>query len=105
MPCYVPEPPNSIAHVNAEGDMTKSQFEAVLCALFSKMETLGSFESFMNITNWDEAGVPRSFVKKWWEKHKARDAERRRRERERDAEIERNERLELARLRAKYGDD
>ena len=55
-------------------------FEAAMCAVLTQLETEKTpdeFKRFLKDINWQEAGVSKSMLKKWWTEHKARDVFRR----------------------------
>ncbi len=46
----------------------RQRLKAVMCAVLTQLETdrtPGEFESFLKDINWKEAGVTRSWLKKW----------------------------------------
>jgi hypothetical protein len=60
-----------------------ARIEAALCAVLTLLEkdwTPDEFTSFFNDIDWEEAGVTKKWLVNWWNKHKARDQERRNRE-------------------------
>lgn len=74
MPCYTPPP--TAEEMNAHGDMTQGQFEAVLCGVFTAIEREGAtIDECLGDLDWTEIGVDPDLVQKWWALHKARDAE------------------------------
>jgi hypothetical protein len=66
MPCYTPDPTEE--EMNAWGDLSPQQMEAMLCA-FARAHGLDGVD-------YGEAGVSSALFRKWWEKHRAHDAKR-----------------------------
>lgn len=61
--------------------MELSDFEAVLCGLFTALEGKEQINDMLPLwlsnVDWKEAGVTRKKVETWWKKHKAADETRR----------------------------
>ena len=58
----------------------RANIEAALCAVLSVMEKnmpANTFDQYINTIDWTEAGITKKWLTKWWERHKALDAERR----------------------------
>lgn len=76
MPCYTPDdPPPTQAQLNARGEMTLAQHEAVLCGILTKLAT-----QVLPLLDYAEIGVPHDLIRRWWIKHQAEDNVRRARE-------------------------
>ena len=67
MPCYAP--PRTEKELNRFDDMSKRQFEAVLCGCMRAGMPLDAVD-------WDEVGVDRGLVERWWKCHQEEDAAR-----------------------------
>ncbi len=51
--------------------------ETGMCAVLTVLENSNQFEDMMATIDWDEAGISRWKLEKWWEDHKKKDAKRR----------------------------
>jgi hypothetical protein len=63
--------------------MSMADFEAAMCGVFTAAESgavTGGLAGILDVIDWDEAGVKRKTVEKWWKEHKAADERRRARE-------------------------
>lgn len=69
--------------------------DAIMCALLTTLEKDGTLSSALSACDWNEAGVDRKFVEKWWAQHKRDDRRRRKHE-----EASRKEREHRSALRA-----
>ena len=56
--------------------------EALLCAVLTQLEKDNLLATVMSVANWDEAGISYDYAHGWWEKHKAMDEVRRKKEAE-----------------------
>lgn len=60
-----------------------NMLEAAMCGILTTFENKfgpDEFHKFLDMVDWDEAGVKRRTLALWWTKHKKKDAERRARE-------------------------
>ncbi len=84
MPCYTPDPTEE--EMNGWGELSPAQAEAVLCGLLRAIDAHPTiplpFTAYPKDgdlkVDWREVGVTPSLVKRWFVKHKAKDARRRR---------------------------
>lgn len=53
---------------------------AALCAIASALEARSTLSDVLDIVDWKQAGVTRGAFENWWDDHKIRDAEMKRRE-------------------------
>lgn len=67
----------------------KRLLEASMCAILTVLERYHDLQEILKSVNWDEAGVPRYRLEKWWDEHKAEDRRRKK------AEAEKRERERL----------
>ena len=65
MACY--DPPRTEKELNRFDDMSKRQFEAVLCGCMRAGMPLDAVD-------WGEVGVDRGLVERWWKCHQEEDA-------------------------------
>lgn len=92
MPCY------SGPEEYAQRDQAqRMKLEAVLCGVFRFVESRGSVGEFLDSVDWGQVGASKGWALQWWENHKEEDALRER-------AIESREKLELKRLKEKYGE-
>ena len=74
MPCY--QAPPTTEEINAYGGMTEGQLQAVLCGIFTAIESESiDVSECLDDIDWSQVGVSRAVVETWWSKHKERDAE------------------------------
>lgn len=78
MPCSGPGGPTTKAEYHDMNDLTRTEFEAMLCAAFTYLEHVG--KNPLLVLDFREAGVEQRHVENWWIEHKRRDTERRARE-------------------------
>jgi len=59
-----------------------NMLEAAMCGILTVFEKIGEdeFYKFLDMVDWEEAGVKRRTLALWWKKHKKQDEERRARE-------------------------
>lgn len=94
MPCYT-EPP-SVHALNSMGILTAEQFEAVMCGV------LAAHPAILHDLNWQDIGVDKAIVQKWWEKHQQRDREREERQHRMKAEEEAEALAEYKALKERF---
>lgn len=73
MPCTdggVPYPEPTEQEINARGELSHRQLEALLCGI------LTVYPSLLNWVDWSEVGFAESVAEKWWKLHQAKDAKR-----------------------------
>lgn len=63
--------------------------EASMCAILTVLERDHDLQEILKSVDWNEAGVPRYRLEKWWDEHKEEDRRRRK------AEAEKRERERL----------
>lgn len=101
MPCRTEEPTPD--EMRAAGHPTRADFEAAMCGIFRVLEHDDLLEKALQLTDWEEAGVHRDLIERWWFLHKKRDEERAKRERLQREREEAEERALMFRLMGKYG--
>jgi hypothetical protein len=108
MPCAGPSEEEHRAYMRARGhvayDPSKRELAAMLCGFLSALEQYDDFQAYLNRVDWAEVGLDRGFFEAWWGEHKRQDEERRNIEEMKLRLMEQDEREELARLKAKYGE-
>lgn len=67
----------------------KILLEASMCAILTVLERDHDLQEILKSVDWNEAGVPRYRLEKWWDEHKAEDHRRKK------AEAEKQERERL----------
>ena len=92
MPCRVDDWGNE-SYSERLGKQVK-MLEAMLCASFRSAYSMNKFDELIKNIDWAEAGVTKSELLEWWNKHQREDEERREREhQEREREMARHRAL------------
>jgi len=78
MPCYEPPDGTEVRVVTEYVDNPK--LEAALCGILGVLEGNQMLDFTLNLVDWEEQGIKKSWVVKWWAKHKKKDGVRRRKE-------------------------
>ena len=91
MPCRMDWTPNELAAMEHERHsrhgMDVDDFQAAMCGILR-----AAGDEILDSVDWDEAGVKRVMVEKWWKKHQAEDAARLKKEAAAKARKEKKER-------------
>lgn len=83
MPCYDGRDRGEEMVQIASGERARAErAEALLCAVLTQLEKDNLLATVMSVANWDEAGISYAYAHDWWEKHKAMDEVRRKKEAE-----------------------
>lgn len=81
MPCYDGRDRGEEMAQIASGERVRAdRAEAMLCAILTQLEKDNLLATVMSVANWDEAGISHAYAHDWWEKHKAMDEFRRKKE-------------------------